>query len=405
MTQFRHSPIAVAILLLFVTVTGARAQAPQGEQPPQAVTVVTLKAQDVTLTADLPGRVVASRTAEVRPQVDGIIMERLFEEGSEVTVGQPLYLIDPATYEARVAAATAQVTQAQATLKAAERDANRQADLVKQRVASVRTYDEAVAARDEAEAAVQVAQADLKSAEIQLERTTIKAPIDGVIGRSLTTQGALVTNGQAQALAIIRAIDQVQVDVTQSAAEILAWRRGLMSARLKEKPHAVSLILADGSRYEATGSLEAAEPYVNEQTGVVTLRLEFPNPDHLLLPGMYVRVLMPQGIVEDVVLAPQRGVSYDRRGRPVAMVVNADNVVEERVLDIVEDRGSDWIVGGGLNDGDRIIVAGLQKVSPGATVAPEEQAAESSDASAAEQPSDGSSDESAADDSSAPAQP
>jgi len=377
--------LSLTVLAAAVAADPVAAQAPAGGSgPPPTVTVVTLTAQDVTLTADLPGRVVASATAEVRPQVDGIIIERLFEEGSDVALGQPLYHIDPATYEARVAAAQAQVAQATATLKAAERDAVRQAELVRRAVASERTYDEAVAARDEAEAALQVAEADLQAAEINLDRTTIQAPLDGAIGRSLTTQGSLVTSGQADPLATIRTIDPVLVDVTQSAAEILQWRRGLIAERLTEKADAVSLILADGSRYEFTGSLKAAEPYVHEQTGVVTLRLEFPNPQRLLLPGMYVRVLMPQGVLENVILTPQRGVTYDRRGRPVAMVVTADNVVEQRILDIVEDRGSDWIVRDGLHDGDRLIIAGLQKVAPGATVSPEEQSAESSDPPAAD---------------------
>jgi membrane fusion protein (multidrug efflux system) len=338
------------------------------------VTVRTLATQDVTLIAELPGRVVASGMAEVRPQVDGIIVERLFEEGSDVTVGQPLYSIDDATYRARVASAEAQVAEAQATLRAAERDANRQGALVRERVASERTYDEAVAARDTAAAAVQVAEAAVRSAQIDLDRTIVKAPLDGVIGRSLTTQGALVTSGQAAPLATIRALDPVLVDVTQSAAEVLAWRRGQNAAGDGEASDSVALILADGVRYDHEGSLKAAEPYVNEQTGVVTLRLEFPNPDRLLLPGMYVRVLMPQGVETNVILAPQRGVTYDRRGRPVALVVNADNVVEERTLEIIEARGSDWIVRDGLADGDRLIIAGVQKVQPGATVTPQDEA-------------------------------
>ncbi|MBB4284488.1 efflux RND transporter periplasmic adaptor subunit [Roseospira goensis] len=377
----RRPRVACALVLAIVTLScipAALAQAPQqggGERPPPTVTVVTLAAQDVTLTADLPGRVVASAVAEVRPQVDGIIIERLFHEGSDVTVGQPLYRIDDATYEARVASARAQVAQAQAELRAAERDADRQGELVRQKVASVRTYDEAVAARDMAAAAVQVAEAALNTAQIDLDRTTIKAPLDGVIGRSLTTQGALVTNGQTQPLAIIRTIDPVLVDVTQSAAEILAWRRGQMTEERAATEAPVTLTLADGARYEHVGSLTAAEPYVNEQTGVVTLRLEFPNPDRLLLPGMYVRVAMPQGVAETVVLAPQEGVTYDRRGRPTAMVVTPDNRVEQRTLEVIAARGADWIVRAGLSEGDRLIVEGLQKVRPGAPAVPEERAA------------------------------
>lgn len=372
MTLSRAAASGLVCLILLALPGASPAQAPTTERPPQAVTVQTLTARNVTLIAELPGRVVASGVAEVRPQVDGIIVERLYEEGSDVTVGQPLYRIDDATYRARVASAEAQVAEAEATLRAAERDASRQGALVREKVASVRTYDEAVAARDTAAAAVQVAEAAVRSAQIDLDRTTIKAPLDGVIGRSLTTQGALVTSGQATPLATIRTLDPVLVDVTQSAAELLAWRRGLQAAGNAEQADSVALILADGLRYEHQGSLKAAEPHVNEQTGVVTLRLEFPNPDRLLLPGMYVRVLMPQGVENNVILAPQRAVTYDRRGRPSALVVNAENVVEDRTLEIVEARGSDWIVRSGLADGDRLIIAGTQKVRPGASVRPQE---------------------------------
>ena len=355
----------------------AAAQAPGGggARPPTPVTVVTLTARDVTLTAELPGRVVASGVAEVRPQVNGIIEARLFREGSDVTVGQPLYRIDAASYAARVAAARAGVAQAEATLRAAEREAERLEELIKRNVASEQTFDEAVAARDRAAAGLEVAKADLLAAEIDLERTTVRAPLAGVIGRSLTTEGALVTAGQAQPLAVIRAIDPVLVDVTQSAAEILAWRRGLAEERLRGASIDVTLTLADGSVYPHKGSLRAAEPYVNELTGVVTLRLEFPNPDRFLLPGMYVQVTLPQGVAEDVLPVPQEAVAFDRRGRPTALAVTSENVVELRELEVIEARGADWIVRKGLGSGDRVIVEGVQKVRPGAPVAPEERAA------------------------------
>ncbi|MFW5833317.1 MAG: efflux RND transporter periplasmic adaptor subunit [Pseudomonadota bacterium] len=370
----RTSPWLLAIALLLTALPTAAAEAQEGgDAPPVPVTVVTLEAVDVTLTATLPGRVVASGVAEVRPQVDGIITERLFGEGADVTLGEPLYTIDDATYRAQLAAARAQVAQAEAQLLAAEREAERMGRLIERRVASEQNLDQAIAARDMAAAALEVAKAGRLAAEIDLERTTIKAPLSGVIGRSLTTQGALVTDGQVQPLAVIRTLDPVLVDVTQSAAEIIAWRRGLMAERLAGAEPAVSLILADGSIYEATGLLTAAEPYVHEQTGVVTLRLEFPNPDKLLLPGMYVQVELPQGVARGVVLAPQEGVSRDRRGRPTALVVGAGDVVEERVLEIVRASGSDWIVSDGLAAGDRLIVEGLQKVRPGAVALPEER--------------------------------
>jgi membrane fusion protein (multidrug efflux system) len=348
-----------------------------GQQPPTAVTVVTLKAQDVTLTTRLPGRVAASGVADVRPQVTGILVERLFTEGRPVTEGDLLYRIDPARYDAQKAAAQAALAQAQATLKAAEQEAVRQQTLRDRSVTSQQNLDDALAQRDVAEAAVQVAKANLLSAEIDQTHTEIRAPISGVVGLSQVSRGALVTAGQANALTTIRTLDPVHVDVTQSAAEMLRWRRsGGAPADLEQADsQTVTLKLADGTTYEQTGHLSAAEPYVNEQTGVVVLRLEFPNPDHLLLPGMYVQVELPQGMIENAILAPQEGVTRDRRGRPMAMIVNAQNVVETRELTIRQDQGAQWVVTEGLTDGDRLIVAGFQKIGNGMTVTPEERAA------------------------------
>jgi len=376
--------IRCVVAALMAAAASAAAAQPAGGDGPVPVSVVTLEASDVTLTSMLPGRVVASGVAEVRPQVDGIITARLYQEGADVAVGNPLYEIDPATYRAAVAAAEAAVAQAEARLRAAEREAARVRRLIERNVASEQNLDEAIADRDAAAAALEVAKADRMGAEIDLARTTVKAPLSGVIGRSLTTQGALVTDGQAEPLTVIRAIDPVLVDVTQSAAEIIAWRRGLMADRLADASPEVALTLADGSIYGESGLLTAAEPHVHETTGVVTLRLEFPNPERLLLPGMYVQVEMPQGVARGVVLAPQEGVSRDRRGRPTALVVGADDVVEERVLEIVAARGDDWIVSDGLAPGDRLIVEGLQKVRPGAEAAPEERAPAGDDVARAE---------------------
>ncbi|MGC9418261.1 MAG: efflux RND transporter periplasmic adaptor subunit [Rhodovulum sp.] len=369
--------LAAILTLTLATGPGLAQQGPGqgGERPPTPVTVVSLAAQDVTLTTRLPGRVVASGVAEVRPQVAGLIIERLFEEGAEVALGDALYRIDAASYEAQVAAAEAAVAQATATLRAAQKEADRIQTLLARNVTSQQNVDDAVAARDAAEAGLKVAEAQLLAARIDLERTTITAPLAGTVGRSLTTRGALVTAGQAQPLAVIRSLDPVYVDVTMSAAELIAWRRGHLETTLAEADRTVSLHLPDGGGFEHEGELTAAEPYVDEQTGVVVLRMEFPNPDKLLLPGMYVQVDMPTGVVPDAMLVPQEGVSRDRRGRPTAMVVTPENTVEQRVLTVIGDRGSDWIVTGGLADGDRLIVAGLQKIAPGATVAPEERAA------------------------------
>lgn len=364
-------PLALAAAVMISPAVSAQEQ---GERPPQPVTVVTLQSSDVTLTTKLPGRVQASGVAEVRPQVSGIINERLFEEGTTVNRGDPLYRIDPATYEAAKASAEAGLAQAQATLASAERELKRQQELRDRSVTSQQTLDDAMAARDVAEAAVKVAEAQVLSSDIDLERTTIRAPLSGVVGLSDATQGALVTASQATPLTTIRSIDTVNVDVTQSAAEMLRWRRSGQAAA-RESEAEVSLRLADGELYEHTGRLAAAEPHVNEQTGVVVLRLEFPNPDHFLLPGMYVQVELPQGSVYGAVLVPQEGVTRDRRGRPMSMVVNGENVIETRQLTIESDQGNQWVVSEGLQPGDRVVVAGLQKIAEGQTVAPEERAA------------------------------
>ncbi len=374
MASYRTSPLSrsLAPALCLIAVLGAGAAGAQ-QPPAPEVTVVTLQAQDITLSSKLPGRIVASGVAEVRPQVAGIITERLFREGSAVEVGDPLYRIDSASYAAQVAAARASVSQARVNLKAAQRDATRIQTLFERKVASDQNVDDALSSREAMAAALQVAEAQLQAAEIDLDHTTIRAQLSGLVGRSLTTRGALVTAGQAAPLAIIRSLDPVYVDVTQSAAELIRTRRGQRNATLIEADLTVSLTLADGQPYEHTGLLTAAEPYVDELTGVVVLRLEFPNPDLLLLPGMYVQVELPQGLAKDVILAPQEGVSRDRRGRPVAMVVTADNVVEARALTTLGDRGAHWVVREGLAPGDRIVVAGLQKIGPGMTVTPVER--------------------------------
>ncbi|PTW50987.1 efflux RND transporter periplasmic adaptor subunit [Rhodovulum kholense] len=369
-------PLLAVVLALGAAAAQAQAPGGGGDRPPPAVTVVTLHASDVTLRTRLPGRVVASGVAEVRPQVAGIIIDRLFEEGAEVELGDALYSIDPASYEAQVAAAKASVAQAQANLKAAEKDAKRVEALLNRSVASEQTVDDAVAQRDSAAAALQVAEAQLLTAQIDLERTTIKAPLSGTVGRSLTTRGSLVTAGQSTPLAVIRTLDPVYVDVTMSAAELVRWRRGHTEEALADADVSVQLSLPDGSTYEHEGTLTAAEPHVDEQTGVILLRMNFSNPEGLLLPGMYVQAEMPQGVVPNAILVPQEAVGRDTRGRPTALVVTADNVVESRVLTVLRDSGTDWIVTDGVADGDRVIVAGLQKVQPGAPVTPQERGAQ-----------------------------
>lgn len=362
----------VAVLAPFFAVA-------QEAPPPAAVTVVTLEAQDVSLSNNLPGRVVALGVAEVRPQVSGIITEQMFEEGGAVKEGDPMYRIDDAIYEAQVQMSRASVDQAQVALANAERDETRNAALFLRKVVSQTTVDDAKAVRDEAAAALAVAQAQLKSSEIDLAHTVVRAPLSGVAGRALTTRGALATAAQANPLAVIRQIDAVFVDVMVSAADVVSRRRAASVADGKASEvldAAVTLTLADGLPYEQAGSVLALEPQVDALTGVSVLRLKFPNPDGILLPGMYVNATLPSGIAKAAILAPQEGVSRDRRGEPTALIVNAENTVELRNLTVSGTRDNNWIVTDGLKPGDQLIVEGLQKAALGAVVSPQERAAE-----------------------------
>ena len=371
--------VALLIAPLLVAVP---ALAQQGDRPPPAVTVVTVEAQDVNLTTTLPGRVVASAEAEVRPQVAGIITERLFDEGGRVEAGDILYKIDPASYDAAVAQANAAVAQAQAQVKASRREAERLETLSQRNIVSEQSLDSAVAERDGAIASLQAAQAQLQSAKIEQDRTLIRARLSGEIGRSMVSPGSLVTASQQSPLATVRNIDPVYVDVTQSAAEILDFRRGNRDARIQDGSQEVKLTLADGTIFEQSGQLKAAEPVVDPLTGVVVLRIAFANPDKLLLPGMYVQAEMPSGQAKNAFLVPQEGVARNRRGQPTALVVTQDGTVEQRVLTVQQDLDLYWVVTDGLQSGDRIVVDGLQKASPGAKVTPQER--ESADAGAPE---------------------
>lgn len=331
--------------------------AQQQQQPAPQVGVVTLQAEAVALTSELPGRTQAYRVAEVRPQVDGIIQKRLFTEGAEVKGGQQLYQIDAAVHEA------ARKT-AQATLAARKSLADRYAVLVKEQAVSQQAYDEARAALLEAEAT-------LERADIDLRYTRVLAPISGQIGRSAFTEGALVSDGQDAPLATIRQLDPIYVDVTQPARELLRLRRDLAEGRLQKagkNAAKVSLVLDDGSAYPLEGKLEFSEVSVDEGTGSVTLRAVFPNPDRVLLPGMFVRAQLVEGVRERAVLAPQQGITRTPTGAATALVVSADNKVEVRQVKTERAIGNRWLIGEGLQEGDRLITEGLQFVKPGIEV-------------------------------------
>jgi membrane fusion protein (multidrug efflux system) len=338
-------------------------------RPPQDVGVVTLKPEKVEIVTELPGRTASFRVAEVRPQVSGIILKRNFEEGGDVREGEPLYQIDPARYQAEYDSAQAAVARAEAASQVARLLAERRQKLVNTSVISKQDYDDAVAALKQADADVASAKAALEAARINLNYTKVLSPISGKIGRSTVTEGALVTSGQPDALATVHQLDPIYVDVTQSSAQLMKLRRELASGALQDvKEASAQLILEDGTVYPESGKLQFSEVSVDQGTGSVTLRAVFPNPQQALLPGMFVRALVAEGVNEEALLVPQRGVTRNARGQPTALVVGPDERVELRVLKTDRAIGDKWLVTEGLKAGDRVIVEGLQKTGPGAQV-------------------------------------
>lgn len=343
----------------------------QSPSPPAAIAVtevgvVTLVASDVPLQVDLPGRTTAYRKAEVRPQVSGIIQKRLFEEGAEIKAGTPLYQIDPATYQAAHNSAKAELARADANLAAAVARESRYKNLSTMKAISQQDYDDAQAMLGQAKASVAAAKAAVESALINLKYTKVLAPIDGVISKSSVTEGALVNAGQADVLANIMQLDPIYVDVSQSVEELLQLRRDMLKGDVAKAESAkVRLLLDDGSVYEHEGSLQFTEVGVNESTGTVVLRAQFPNPDRLLLPGMFVRTQLDEGVRANSLLAPQRGITRDRLGNATALVLNSEGIVEQHQLKTGRALGDQWLVLEGLAVGDQVIVEGLQKVKPG----------------------------------------
>ncbi|HBO6389233.1 TPA: multidrug efflux RND transporter periplasmic adaptor subunit MexA [Pseudomonas aeruginosa] len=343
-----------ALLVAISALSGCgKSEAPPPAQTPE-VGIVTLEAQTVTLNTELPGRTNAFRIAEVRPQVNGIILKRLFKEGSDVKAGQQLYQIDPATYEA-------DYQSAQANLASTQEQAQRYKLLVADQAVSKQQYADANAAYLQSKAAVE-------QARINLRYTKVLSPISGRIGRSAVTEGALVTNGQANAMATVQQLDPIYVDVTQPSTALLRLRRELASGQLEragDNAAKVSLKLEDGSQYPLEGRLEFSEVSVDEGTGSVTIRAVFPNPNNELLPGMFVHAQLQEGVKQKAILAPQQGVTRDLKGQATALVVNAQNKVELRVIKADRVIGDKWLVTEGLNAGDKIITEGLQFVQPG----------------------------------------
>lgn len=366
-----HKPL---ILLAFIGAVAAVAgcgkqpEAPAGRGP-VPVTVVTLAPETVTLKRELPGRVTPFLVAEVRPQVNGIIARRLYTEGSLVKQGQPLYQIEDATYRAERESAAAGLARAEATLLTTQLNARRSAELVKVDAVSKQDDEDAAAALRQAEADVKAARAAVARADVVLGFARITAPISGRIGKSAVTQGALVTANQDDALATVQQLDPVFVDVTQSSAEFLELRRAITAGTLKgTRDIPVEIVLEDGTRFDQPGRLAFSEVTVDPTTGSFALRIVVPNPQHLLLPGMYVRAVVGDGERENALLVPQQGVTHDPKGGTTSLVVDADGKVELRQVEVSRAIGDKWLVEKGLAAGDRVIVEGLQKIKPGAPV-------------------------------------
>lgn len=384
----RAAALAAAVALVLSS-CGKGGDAAQGgqpagrEAPAPVVGVVTVHPQTVALTVELPGRLESLRTADVRAQVGGIIQKRLFQEGSYVRAGQPLYQIDSSTYEAGLESARAQLATAQATLAKADADLARYKPLVAAEAVSRQEYDAAVTAKRSAEAGVKAAQAAIKSAGINLNRSRITAPISGFIGQSKVSEGTLLNAGDTTVLATIRQTNPMYVNVTQSASEVMKLRRQIAEGKLlaADGVIAVGIKFDDGTVYPEKGRLLFADPAVNESTGQITLRAAVPNDQNILMPGLYVRVLMDQVAVYNAFIVPQQAVT--RGAKDTVMIVNAQGGMEPREVTVAQQQGTNWIVTSGLKDGDKVVVEGIsiagitgaKKVTPKEWAPSENQAA------------------------------
>src|SRR5882672_1746631 len=362
---------AVAALTVLFAAYGCSGSAAPVTPPPPVVSVITVHHESVPVTTELPGRTSANLVAQVRARVDGIVQQRAFQEGADIAANQRLYLIDPAPYRAALDSAQAQLTRAVANVASTRAQAERDAVLVAGNAVSKQAYMNSVAAQRQAAADVAAGRAAVRAAEINLGYTNVVSPISGRVGPALVTQGAYVQAGAATLLATIQQIDPIKVDLTQTSVEGLQLRSEMASGRLKlNGPDAtrVHLMLEDGSEYPLSGTLQFTDITVDTGTGSVTVRAIFPNPRFVLLPGMFVRARIEEGVNDHAFLVPQVGVTHDPKGQATAMVVGPDNKAVVRTLSLGGTRGSDWIVTGGLNDGDRVIVSGVQMVQPGMRV-------------------------------------
>ena len=371
----RITLVALSVALLASLILTGCGKSKSAEQKPSSgppeVGIVIVKPERVSLTTELPGRTAPQFVAEVRPQVNGIILKRVFTEGSDVKAGQILYQIDPATYQAAYASAKAVEARAVANLIPARLKEERYKELVKIKAVSQQDYDDAYAVLKQADADVAATKAAVETAQINLAYTKVTAPISGRIGRSTVTDGALVTASQPAALATIQQLNSIYVDVTQTMADLLKLKQNLANGVLRKSGSTqaqVKLFLEDGSQYPLTGTLKFSEVNVDQSTGSVTLRAIFPNPKQALLPGMFVRAILEEGVNENAILVPQRGVSRNPKGEAMVMTVGAGEKVEPRQIKVIRTVGDNWLVSEGLKAGDRIILEGIQRARPGTQV-------------------------------------
>jgi len=362
----------VALMALALTLSGCGCgQGQPGGPPLPEVATVTIQPQPVELTTELPGRTSPYLVSEIRPQVNGIIKKRLFREGSDVKAGQLLYQIDPAPFQVALDSAKASLGKAQANLPAIRLKTERYRELLVDKAVSRQDYDDAAAAMGQAQAEIEYWKAQVEAAKINLGYTRVTAPISGRIGKSSVTDGALVTAYQALALATIQQLDPIYVDVSQSSAELLRLKRHLEAGRLSansKNGRKVCILLEDGNLCPQAGTLQFRDVTIDQSTGSFTLRIVVPNPKHLLLPGMYVRAAVQEGIAEQAILVPQQGVNRNPKGEPFALLVDEAGKVQMRMLKLNRAIGDQWLVSSGLKPGERVIVEGMMKIRPGAAV-------------------------------------
>lgn len=364
--HFRCLPLS-GFIVCAALLTGCDGQEnPQQHAQAPQVSVHIVKSAPLAVKTELPGRTDAYRVAEVRPQVSGIILHRNFTEGSDVKAGESLYQIDPATYQAAYDNAKGELVKAQAAANIAHLTVKRYVPLVGTQYVSKQEYDQAVATAQQADTSVVAAKAGVESARINLAYTKVTCPINGRIGKSSVTEGALVTNGQSTALATVQQLDPIYVDVTQSSSDFMRLKQ--QTSLQKGDTSSVELLMENGQPYPLKGTLQFSDVTVDESTGSITLRALFPNPQHMLLPGMFVRARIDEGTQPDAILVPQQGVTRTPRGDATVLVVNDKNQVESRTVVAPQAIGDRWLITEGLKNGDRVIISGLQKVRPGVTV-------------------------------------